>query len=241
MTQFWKVGTVKSPAGCNSFAAVMRGVLLAAMAMLVLIVPATAVDASPRQQTVVDICSRTLGVQEAILDYIDFNNPNVTTCSTVTATQLAQIQRLYIDGYSASSIVSADFAGLTRLEDLGVRYSPALNAVPANAFSQVTNLTSLSLNRNSIRSIPGNAFAGLTALTELYLEANYLSSIYEDAFDDLTALEHLQLRGNTLTTLDADIFDGLTALDFLDIDSNSLTTLDAGPHPSRASRRTRGR
>ena len=48
MPPFW---TVKSPAGCNSFATVMRGVLLAAMAMLVLILPGTAVEASPRQQT----------------------------------------------------------------------------------------------------------------------------------------------------------------------------------------------
>ena len=212
------------------------------MAMLVLIVPATTVSASPRQQTVVDICSRTPKVQDAILDYIDFNNPNVTTCSTVTATQLAQIQRLNIDGYSASSIVPADFAGLTGLTSLSIHASSALTTVPANAFSQVaTALERLDLDDNSLTTIDEDAFDGLTALTELYLEANYITSIHEDAFDDLTALEHLQLRGNTLTTLDADIFDGLTALDFLDIDSNSLTTVDAGPHPSRASRRTRGR
>ena len=196
----------------NLFATVMRGALLAAMAMLVLIVSDTTVSASPLQQTVVDICSRTLGVQNAILDEIGSG-----TCSTITDTQLASVTTLTVTGYSASSIVPADFAGLTGLTSLSIHASSTLNTVPANAFSQVTNLTSLSLNRNSI------------------------SSIHEDAFDDLTALEHLQLRGNTLTTLDADIFDGLTALDFLDIDSNSLTTLDAGPHPSRASRRTRGR
>ena len=142
----------------------MRGGPLATMAMLVLIVPATTVSASPLQQTVVDICSRTPKVQEAILDYIDFNNPNVTTCSTVTATQLASITTLTVTGYSANSIVPADFAGLTGLTSLSIHASPALNAVPANAFSQVTNLTSLSLFYNSIRSIPEDAFAGLTAL-----------------------------------------------------------------------------
>ena len=158
------------------------------MAMLVLIVPGTAVEASPRQQSPRGICARTQEVQDAILDYIDFNNPNVTTCSTVTATQLAQIQRLYIDGYSASSIVPADSAGLTGLRALTIRNSPTLTTVPANAFSQVTHLTSLTLSDNSISSIDEDAFDGLTALELLDLEYNSLTTLAEDAFDDLTNL-----------------------------------------------------
>ena len=142
----------------------MRGGPIATMAMLVLIVPDTAVKASPRQQTVVDICNRTAEVQTAILAAIGSG-----TCSTITDTQLASITTLTVRPYSASSVVPADFAGLTGLTSLSIHASSTLNTVPANAF------------------------------------------------------------------------DGLTALDFLDIDSNSLTTLDAGPHPSRASRRTRGR
>ena len=102
------LGQEKSPADCKSFATVVRGVLLTAMAMLALIVPVTAVEASPRQQTVVDVCSRTAEVQAAILAATGSE-----TCSTFTDTQLASVLSPEVMGYSASSIVCADSAGLT--------------------------------------------------------------------------------------------------------------------------------
>ena len=145
MPTFW---TVKSPAGCKSFATVMRGGSLETMAMLVLIVPATAVEASPRQQSPRGICSRTAEVQAAILAAIGSG-----TCSTVTDTQLAAIVALSISSYSASSIVPADFAGLTGLRALTFRNSPTLTTVPANAFSQVTtSLGQIDLSDNSIET-----------------------------------------------------------------------------------------
>ena len=61
----------------------------------------------------VDICGRTQEVQDAILAEIGSE-----TCSTVTHTQLASITSLSITGYSATSLASADFAGLTTLTAL---------------------------------------------------------------------------------------------------------------------------
>ena len=139
--------TVKSSVGCKSFATVMRGGPLAAMAMLVLIVPATTVSASPLQQTV-GICSRTAEVQAAILAVIGSG-----TCSTVTDTQLASVTDLSISSYSASSIVSADFANLPGLTSLNIWNSSALTTVPANAFSEVTtSLGQIDLSDNSIET-----------------------------------------------------------------------------------------
>ena len=195
MPPFW---TVKSPAGCKAFATVMRGGPLAAMALLVLIVPDTAVSASPRQQSPRGICARTQEVQDAILAAI-----RIGTCSTVTDTQLAAIVALSISSYTASSIVPANFAGLTGLCALTIRNSPTLNTVPANAFSQVA-----------------------TALERLDLDDNSISTIDEDAFDGLTALEKLSLFDNSLTTLDEDIFDGLTALIQILLRNNNITALD---------------
>ena len=190
--------------------------------MLVLIVPATAVKASPRQQTVVDICSRTPEVQTAIL-----RATGLSTCSTVTPTQLASITDLTVTGYSASSFAPSDLAGLTGLRSLSINNSPMLTTVPDNAFSQVTGVTSLSLDRIGITSLAEDAFDGLTALESLGLHRNSLTTLDADIFDGLTALETLNLYSNSLTTLDADIFDGLTALETLNLYSNSLTTLDA--------------
>ena len=122
-------------------------IILAALAVFTL---ATApVNAAPRQQVVVNICSRTAEVQTAILALV----PGAT-CSTITDAQLAGITgRLDIRGYSSASIVPGDFAGLTMLTELKISDSPLLTTVPANAFSEVTtSLGQIDLSDNSIET-----------------------------------------------------------------------------------------
>ena len=210
--------------GYNLFATVMRGVLLAAMAMLVLIVPATAVEASPRQQTVVNICSRTTEVQTAILAAIGGS----ATCSTVTDTQLASITSLTFFSYPNSSIPPADFAGLTGLTSLSLLFLFALTTVPDDAFVDLTALETLTIQLNdNLTTVGADAFDGLTNLETLDLSLNGLTTLDEDIFDGLAALATLNLSSNDLTTLDEDIFDGLDDLATLNLGGNSLTTLDA--------------
>ena len=210
--------------GYNLFATVMRGVLLAAMAMLVLIVPATAVEASPRQQTVVNICSRTTEVQTAILAAIGGS----ATCSTVTDTQLASITSLTFFSYPNSSIPPADFAGLTGLTSLSLLFLSALTTVPDDAFVDLTALETLTIQLNdNLTTVGADAFDGLTNLETLDLSLNGLTTLDEDIFDGLAALATLNLSSNDLTTLDEDIFDGLDDLATLNLGGNSLTTLDA--------------
>ena len=206
--------------GCNSFANVMRGLLLAATAMLVLIVPATEVKA----QTVTGICSRALAVQTAILDAT-----GRTTCSDVTTADLAAVTTLTVRSYGPTSIDPADFAGLTGLTSLTIASSPQLTTVPDNAFAGLTALTTLNFNvLFSLTTLGEDAFAGLTTLENLNLSSNLLTTLHADIFDGLTALSRLELQDNLLTTLDEDIFDDLTALTSLDLNLNtSLAALDA--------------
>ena len=103
-------------------------------------------------------CSRTPEVRDAILA-----ETGAAACSSVTSTQLASITYLEIEDYSSANIVPADFAGLTTLDVLAISRSPALTTVPANAFSEVTSLTALSLEENSISSVHADAFNGLSA------------------------------------------------------------------------------
>ena len=172
---------------------------------------------------VVDICSRTAEVQTAILASVGGGR----TCSTITDTDLASIGSLRITGYSAESIVPADFAGLTSLSTLTITASPDLNTVPENAFSQVSGVETVQLSDTSISSIHENAFDGLTGLSTLFLSSNSLTTLPADIFDGLTGLNDLYLNSNSLTTLPADVFDGLTGLNNLYLNSNSLTTLPA--------------
>ena len=169
----------------------------------------------------VDICSRTAEVQTAILASVGGGR----TCSTITDTDLASIGSLRITGYSAESIVPADFAGLTSLSALTITASPDLNTVPENAFSQVSGVAAIQLSGTSISSIHENAFDGLTGLSTLFLSSNSLTTLPGDVFDGLTGLSDLYLNSNSLTTLPGDVFDGLTGLSTLYLNSNSLTTL----------------
>ena len=205
--------------GCNSFANVMRGLLLAATAMLVLIVPATEVKAQPT-----GICSRALAVQTPILDAT-----SRTACADVTTADLASVITLSVTAYGSTSIDPADFAGLTGLTSLWINASPQLTTVPDNAFAGLTALTSLNFNvLFSLTTLGEDAFAGLTTLEELNLSNNLLTTLHADIFDGLTALKRLELQDNLLTTLDEDIFDGLTALISIELNFNtSLAALDA--------------
>ena len=122
-------------------------IILAALAVFTL---ATApVNAAPRQQTPVNICSRTAEVQTAILALV----PGAT-CSTITSTQLAGVTgTLVVTGYNSASIVPGDFAGLTMLTRLVINDSPLLTTLPGNAFSEVTtSLGQIDLSDNSIET-----------------------------------------------------------------------------------------
>ena len=214
-----RFGQVRGFVGCNSFANVMRGLLLAATAMLVLIVPATEVKAQPT-----GICSRALAVQTPILAAT-----SRTACADVTAADLASVTTLSVTAYGPTSIDPADFAGLTGLTSLWISASPQLTTVPDNAFADLTALTTLDFNvLSSLTTLGADAFAGLTALEKLNLSNNLLTTLHADIFDGLTALKRLELQDNRLTTLDEDIFDGLTALISIELNFNtSLAALDA--------------
>ena len=100
--------------------------------------------------------------------------------------------------------------------------------MPANAFSEVTGLTKLYLNRNAISSVDADAFDGLTDLDELFLDNNEITTLPVDVFDGLTNLDELRLVDNSLTTLPQDIFNDLTYLSNLYLSNNEITTLPEG-------------
>ena len=172
-------------------------------------------------QSAVNICSRTAEVQAAILASVT-GSP---TCSTITDTQLAAITQLEVTGYSNVSIVPGDFAGLTGLESLEIVDSPSLTTVPANAFSEVTGLTTLQLIRNAISSVDADAFDGLTKLEILGLRYSRITTLNEDIFDGLTILTQIRLNNNEIATLHEDIFNGLTYLEEIQLQDNKIATL----------------
>ena len=195
----------------------------------------------------VNICNRTPEVRDALLESI----AGGVTCSTVTDAQLADVNRLEVDGYSSASIAPSDFAGLTRLSTLQIGNSEQLASVPARAFAGLDSLTTLNLRNNRLTALHPDAFNVLPALTRLYLtnnaltwlptyvfhglsnllrldlNENGLSSLQQGTFNGLAKLETLRLTQNDLTSLEPGTFDGLSSLQSLSLQYNQLSSLDS--------------
>ena len=178
----------------------------------------------------VNICNRTPEVEAALLESIGGG----VICSAVTDAQLAQVNRLLVEGYSRASIVPSDFAGLTGLQELQISNSQQLTSVPANAFrelSGLTNFNELELSSNQIETIDSDAFDGLTFAGKGYLElkSNQIESLLPGTFNDVTGVKRLDLTNNRITgNLIAGLAEGLTELEDLVLGYNHIKVLLEG-------------
>ena len=143
-------------------------------------------------------------------------------------------------GYYANFVTEAHLAAITSL-DLS---NAVITALKEGDFDGLTNLTTLNLGGNDLRSLippiiegiyltpifrkPSEIFDELTNLTTLDLSGNKLSSLPSGVFDELTNLTGLNLANNDLSSLSEDIFDELTNLTGLNLANNDLSSLPAG-------------
>ena len=185
----------------------------------------------------VDICDRTPEVEAALLAFIQANEPSAT-CSTVTDAQLASVNYLNVlDGYSSSSIVPSDFAGLTGLVELQVAYSQQLTTVPANAFRELRSTTVLGyigLSGNRIKTVHPDAFDGLNfstvrkSIPGIALNGNVIETLPASVFDDVTGLQSIDLNYNHITGFEDGVFAGLNELKRLYLSRNHIKVLPDG-------------
>ena len=190
-----------------------------------------------RSSHTVDICDRTPEVEAALLAFIQANQPSAT-CSTVTDAQLASVNYLNVlDGYSSSSIVPSDFAGLTGLVELQVAYSQQLTTVPANAFRELRSTTVLGyigLSGNRIKTVHPDAFDGLNfstvrkSIPGIALNGNVIETLPASVFDNVTGLQSIDLNYNHITGFEDGVFAGLNELKRLYLSRNHIKVLPDG-------------
>ena len=138
--------------------------------------------------------------------------------------------------------VDCSFDELTKIPD----YLPAttvvldlrgnnIKQIPANALSDITNVTSIDLSRNHLSSINVNAFKGLNLLEILSLAGNKLclpSSYPKNVFKDLISLKVLNTFSNNCPTqhsrIPDDVFKDLKALEKLSLDATHNFTFGEG-------------
>ena len=137
-----------------------------------------------------DLCSRTAVVKNVIVSKVS----GKTNCADITVAELAGVTGLSFVGGSlngsslrGSNLKSGDFAGLTGLTDLRLRFNE-ITTLPADIFSGLSALTRLELGNNQLSTLPTGLFSGLTSLTTLNLSGNSLpASLPASLFADLPA------------------------------------------------------
>uniref|UniRef100_UPI00358E538B leucine-rich repeat transmembrane protein FLRT3-like n=1 Tax=Myxine glutinosa TaxID=7769 RepID=UPI00358E538B len=139
--------------------------------------------------------------------------------STVPTGLPTSLQELRLDSNWISAVPSSSLDGLSRLKHLNLDNNIISDrGIGEGAFVQLTNLTELSLARNSLRVpphelpkelqklllqenelhfVPRTAFTGLTRLVLLDLSGNRLRGLAEETLSYLPKLRELIVRGNT--------------------------------------------
>jgi Leucine-rich repeat (LRR) protein len=135
----------------------------------------------------------------------------------------------YVDGFKQNSPVIPTllchyFPNLTSfLYDFG-----NVTQITPQTFEGCRNLRKLILPHNQISDISDGAFINLSSLTLLNLNVNSIQTLRRGMFTGLGgSLTGIYLVGNSISSLPVDIFDGMTALTIIDLGNNRITTIDA--------------
>ena len=132
--------------------------------------------------------------------------------------------KCYLGGQGITSLRSADFDGLSSLQELHLQNN-RLSSLPEDVFHGLSSLQELHLQNNTLSNLPEGVFNGLSNLTRIDLSHNNLSNLPENVFDRLSNLTHIDLHNNKLSSLPEGVFHGLSNLQFLYLVDNNLSCL----------------
>ncbi|XP_077449078.1 leucine-rich repeat transmembrane protein FLRT1 [Stigmatopora argus] len=123
----------------------------------------------------------------------------------------ASLEELRLDDNRISTIPTHAFRGLTSLRCLVLDGNLLANQrIADDTFSRLSNLTELSLVRNSLQTPPVNLPSA--HLQRLSLQENAMVHMPRGSLDGMRRLQRLDLSGNNLTTLPRGLFKDLDNL-----------------------------
>jgi len=88
-----------------------------------------------------------------------------------------------------------------------------------------SNIVTLDLRKNQIKSLPYTVFNRFADLETLHLYGNQITRLDEEVFSHLTKLKELSLFNNRITSLPNGVFSRLTNLDTLFLSNNRISSL----------------
>ena len=157
------------------------------------------------------------------LKNLSLRNNEIDSISDGAFTDTASLRHLDISMNSLSTISPAAFQSLHSLQVLDLDGN-SLDEVPR---AVPVNLTTLSINCNSIKSLTINSLYHLPHLKTLSLAVNGMESVHADAFQNQGMLEELFLHYNQLNYLPNGWCRTMKNLRYLDLTGNDFTTFDS--------------
>lgn len=108
------------------------------------------------------------------------------------------------------------------LDNIGIR------EVHPQWFTHLSNLRTLHLHRNNVRSLANDTFAALTNVENLFIGGKDLRFLGLEAFGDrsLSSLTWLNVMSSNLFAIDEEIFDRAENLQFLYLYDNHCTSMN---------------
>ncbi len=179
---------------------------------------------------IVSICNRTEPVRVAIQKEIAAERftsgvGGAVLCQSIRVSELNKIEYLQVIEKEIAALKVGDFEGLAGLKILDLEGNN-FAALDAYVFSGLTNLETLVLARNPLKTL-GSELGDLPQLKHIDVSGCKLSSISSGAFSSTPRLEAIFLADNELKELPADLFDKNDALKIVDLSGNRLVEIPA--------------
>jgi Leucine-rich repeat (LRR) protein len=105
-------------------------------------------------------------------------------------------------------------------------FESGLFSIDKKIFENMKSLTSIKINKNTIREIPASSFNSNNDLVSLDLSINKIELIDDAAFERLRNLRQLNMSRNLLTSINAAVFKDLISLSFVDFQRNQLKSIE---------------
>jgi len=124
-------------------------------------------------------------------------------------------------------INESSFSALSKIEILSITDNHAVLGLTPSAFSNLTNLKSLELSDNALKSLPDGLFDGLEKLEKIDLSFNRLN-LTESLFGKPSGIREFMCQDCELESIPKAVLEKLPNLTSLNLNQNSFVTLPAG-------------
>lgn len=161
------------------------------------------------------------------LSAVVFNGESSEFIAHKLLTVFLNLKTLWFEGSDFPSILSSDFFGKNDILQSVILSYCQLQSIGANAFTNIKEITMLSIfrARSPIEEIHADAFKDLTKLKTLMLHFNDLTKINPRWFQNTHSLDILDLQGNQIMSIESGTFDHLPELRELYLQDNPIKKL----------------